>query len=183
MRRLCICVQIIVAVSLFCCAALSQTKAPKNDLDIILSHYPGQHLLTLKELDSDTRAFFLRRFPKGNPSVVHGDFDGDGHLDFAILLRDNKSGVTKLEVLLCSGVGQYKSVYTLDLGAHSGSVYIRPVPIGSKVSETDAIDTKDNLPPLKLRSTGIRLTYFEQAEVVLYWNRDHKKIEEVQTAD
>lgn len=183
MRRLCTCIRVIVVVSLFCCAALSETKAPKNDLDILLSQYPGHHLSTLTELDSETRAFFLRRFPKGNPSLVHADFDGDGHLDFALLLRDKKSGRTKLLVLLCAGDGQCRSVYESDVTADSTSVYLRPVKMGSTLSQTEAIDTNDHASPVKLRATGIRVVYFEQAEVVLYWNKDHKKIEAVQTAD
>jgi hypothetical protein len=183
MRQLRICIQIIVVVSLFCCAAVSQTKAPKNDLDILLSRYPGRHLLTLQEQDSETRAFILRRFPKDNPSLVHADFDGDGHLDFALLLRHDKSGATKLLVLLCAGDGQCKRVYELDVTAYSDSVYLRPVRMGSTVSQTEAIDTNDHASPVKLRATGIRVTYFGKAEVVLYWNKDHKKIEEIQTED
>ena len=60
---------------------------------------------------------------------------------------------------------------------------VRPVPAGSRVSETDAIDTGDSAPSVKVGSTAIRLTYFEKAAVVLYWNKKHKKIEEVQTED
>jgi hypothetical protein len=175
--------RVIVVFSFFCCAALSNAEAPKNDLDIILSRFPGYHMLTLAERDSDTRAFILAHFPKRNPSVVHADFDRDGHLDYAVLLKDKKSETAKLVIFLCSGNTQCKSVHEVGLTSVSGAVYLRPVPIGSRVSQTDAIDIKDQRSPVKLSSPGIELTYFGKATVVYYWNRKHKKIEAVQTAD
>ena len=183
MRRPRNCVLIIVIVSLFWRAAMPGTEAPKNDLDIIMSRCPGYHVLTLQERDSDARTFILTHFPKHNPSVVHADFDGDGHLDYAILLKDKKSGTTKLVILLCSGDTQCKSVHEVDITSSSGGVYIRPVPIGSRVSQTDAIDTKDYPSPVRLSSTGVEVTYFGQAKVVYYWNRKHKKMETIQTED
>jgi hypothetical protein len=47
---------------------------------IILNDFPGFHVLTVPERDSDTRAFILAHFAKRSPSVVRADFDGDGHL-------------------------------------------------------------------------------------------------------
>ena len=91
MSRLCNSMHIIVTASLWCCAAMSDAEAPKTDLHIILSRFPGYHVLTLAERDSDARTFILAHFPKHNPSIVHADFDGDGHPDYAILLKDKKS--------------------------------------------------------------------------------------------
>ena len=181
MRGLCNRMRVIVVFSFFCCAALSNAEAPKNDLDIILGRFPGYHMRTLAERDSDTRAFILAHFPRRNPSVVHADFDRDGHLDYAVLLKDKKSETAKLVMLLCSGNTQCKSVHEVGLTSVSGAVYIRPVPIGSRVSQIDAIDTTDQ--PLKLSSPGIELTYNGKATVVYYWNRKHKKVEAIQTAD
>ncbi len=172
-----------VVVGLLCCAATSSGEAPKNALGIILGRFSGYHKLTLRERNSDARTFMLRNFPKDDPSVVRADFDGDGHPDYAILLKDNKAKTTKLVVLLCSGGAQCKSVYELDVTAQSGEVYIRPVQAGSQVSQTDAIDTNDHASPVRLSATGIEVTYFGQAKVVYYWNRKHKKIEAVQTED
>lgn len=169
--------------ALFCCVGISAAQDRKSGVDSILSSFPGYHLLTFKERDSDTRAFILQHFPKTNPSVVHADFDGDGHPDYALLLRNDKSPATKLVVLLCSEGGHCRSVYELDVTGYSDSVYLRPVARGKVVFQTEAIDTTNNSSPVKLRSSGIQVTYFGQAEVVLYWNRKLKKIEEVQTAD
>jgi hypothetical protein len=70
-----------------------------------------------------------------------------------------------------------------DITSSVGGVFIRPVPIGRRVSQTEAIDTKDYPPPVRLRSTGVEVTYFGQAKVVYYWNAKHKKMETIQTED
>jgi hypothetical protein len=172
-----------VVLSLFCFAAQTNAKPAEEDLSVILSHFPGQHVLALSDLDPPTRAFFLKRFPKGDPGVVRADLDGDGHEDFALLLKDNKSKVTKLQILLCSGEGSCKGMYQLDVTPYSDLVYLRPIAVGSTVSQTEAIDTNDHASPGKLKLMGIEVTYFGKGKVVLYWNRKHKKIEEVQTED
>jgi hypothetical protein len=59
--------------------------------------------------------------------------------------------------------------------------YLRPVTTGSKVSQTEAVP--GDTPPVKLRSTGIQVNYFEKGKVVLHWNTKRKKIEEFQTGD
>jgi hypothetical protein len=169
-------------VILLSCTVLSTAEAPSRTINHVLDSFPGYHLLKLQERDTDTRAFLVQHFPKINPSVVQADLDGDGHADYALLLKNNKSGATKLVVLLCSINVQCKSVYELDVTADSGGVYIRAVPMGSQLSQTDAIDTNDRA-PVKLRSVGIRLVYFEKAEIVLHWNGKLKKLEEIQTGD
>lgn len=174
---------ITIAASLFCGLLMSAQETRKSNFDSVLGNFPGYHLLSLRERDPDARAFILEHFPKANPSVVHADFDGDGHLDYALLLKDSKSEATKLVVLLCSGDGQCQSVYDLDIATQSGSTYIRPVSAGSRVSQTEAIDTGDSTSPVKLKFTGVRVTYFGQGEIVLYWNAKLRKMEAVQTKD
>jgi hypothetical protein len=173
----------LLQATFVCGVVMTGQAGQRNGIDKLLNHFPGDHVLTLSERDSDARDFILKHFPRSNPSVVHADFDGDGHPDYAMLPRDNKSGTTKFVVLLRSGITQYKSVYELDVTPVSGEVYIRPLPIGSRVSQTEEIDTKDYPSPVQLSSTGIELTYFEKATVVYYWNKKNKKIEAIQTED
>ena len=174
---------LVIVVSVSLCGLVLSARAQSADLQKVLSEFPDYHVLRLEERDNETRAFIRLHFPKTNSSVVHADFDGDGHLDYALLLRDNRSGATKLVVLLCSTSPPCRNVYDLDLASDGPIAYVRPVPAGSRVSETGAIDTGDSAPSVKVGSTAIRLTYFEKAAVVLYWNKKHKKIEEVQTED
>lgn len=182
MTRFCQQVVLIMLVSFSGCIAMSQV-GKNSDLDGILGRFPGYHLLTLQELDSAARDFFLRHFPRQNPSVVRGDFDGDGNPDYALLLKSNKSPAAKLVVLFCSGPAQCKSVYDLDLTAYSESVYLRLVKVGSRVSQTYAIPTNDRALSKNLTSLGIEVTYFEKAKVVLSWDPKRKKMDEIQTED
>jgi len=177
---------LLVPVTLVCCVAALGVGGQTSDIDKILSLFPGYHLLALSERTAETKAFIHQHLPKDNPSVVHADFDGDGHPDYAVLLRSNKSGATKLVVLLCSADQNCKSVFDREVTTSSsspGELYLRPVPPGSVVSQTDAIDTKSYPAPERLNSTGIEVNYFGKATVVYYWNRKHKKIEAVQTED
>jgi len=180
MKRLCVWI-LVSLMALVWCIALSASDGQGTDVDSVLKRFPGYHLLTLQERDPDVKAFVVRHFPKDKPSLVRADFNGDGNPDYAVLLKDDKSGATKLVVLLCSADGQCKSVYELDETAYASSVYLRPVSMGSKVSQTQAVN--GNAPPVKLHSTGIQVTYFEKGKVVLHWNRKLQKIEEVQTGD
>ncbi len=152
--------------SLLSCVGIATEEQQKSTIpSSVLANFPGYHLLTLKERDSDTGAFLAGHFPKSNPSVVHGDFDGDGHQDYALLLKDDKSPMTKLVVLLCSNDDHCRNVYERDVTMYSDLVFLRPV----------------TTPSSKL--TRIQVTYFEKGKVLLYWNEKVKKIKEVQTAD
>ena len=86
-------------------------------------------------------------------------------------------------VLLCVSEAQCQSVYELDVTGYSEVVYLRPVAAGSGASQTEAADTANHSSGVKLKTTGIQVTYFEKGKVVLYWNKKLKKIEEVQTED
>jgi len=172
---------LLSVAALVWCVALSPNGEQGTDVERILKRFPGYHLLTLQERDPYLKGFLAQHFPKSNPSVVRADFNGDGRQDYALLLKNDKLGKTMLVVVLCPADGQCKKVYELDETTYAAIVYLRPVAPGSKVSQTEAVDGSTS--PVKLRSTGIRVTYFEKAEVVLYWNPKLRKIEEVQTGD
>src|SRR4029077_8321809 len=92
---------------------------------IILDDFPGFHMLTVAERDSDTRAFILAHFAKRNPSVVRADFDGDGHPDYAVLLKNKKSGVAKFVILLCPEDEHCKKACDEDITSYAGEVFIK----------------------------------------------------------
>jgi len=59
--------------SLLSCVGIATEEQQKSTIPgSVLANFPGYHLLTLKERDSDTGAFLAGHFPKSNPSVVHG---------------------------------------------------------------------------------------------------------------
>ena len=163
--------------AILCSAAQGQNCR----LDEVLSRFPGFHVLKLEERDSETRAF-LNQFAKGNPSVVHADFDGDGRPDFALLLR-SAGGKARFVIVLCPESQELKTVHDLDVTGSDGGAYLKPVPAGTLVSQTEAIDSGTRVPRVRLTSPGIRVVYFEKAEVLLYWSPQLHKIREIQTGD
>ena len=62
-------------------------QTPGTDIVKILRQFPGYHLLTMAEREANARAFLLRHSSKSSRSIVHADFDGDGHPDYARLLK------------------------------------------------------------------------------------------------
>jgi len=172
----------ILVVWLFLALLISSSaKGRRSDIDRVLADLPGYHLLKLTELDVEARAFFVEHFPKANPSVVHADFDGDGRLDYALVLRNDKSQVTKLVVLLCPEEGHCRNVSETDASAYSGSVYLRPVARGARISQTESADADSS--PVRLKFSGIRMMYFGKGEVVLYWNEKLNKMVAIATGD
>ena len=160
----------------------------RSDLEQVLHLFPDQHVLKLEEFDEDTRAFVRSHFPKDNPSVIGGDFDGNGVLDYALLLKGDKvkgdkSSSLKVEVVLCAPDQQCRGVYHLDVSSYAGAVYLRPARIGSHATRTDAVPTADGTSKGRLTLVGIQVVYFEKRKVLLSWNPKYKRIEEVQTGD
>ena len=160
----------------------STSDGQADEINSVLKQFPGYHVLTLQERDPDARTYIAQHFPKANPSVVHADFDGDGHDDYALLLKNAKSGKALLVVVLCPADGQCKTAHKMDVSEAYKVTYLSPVAVGSRVSQTEVMPKNDHSPG-RLKSVGIRVTYDEQAEVVLYWNSKLGKIEEVQTSD
>jgi hypothetical protein len=165
-------------LAILCSAAEGQSCETSQ----VLMHFPGFHLLKLDERDANTKAFLTAHFLKSNPSVVHADFDGDGFADYALLLK-NRVGTAKLVVVLCLESQKLRTVYSLGVSGSAGEVYLKTVPPGTLVSQTEAIDTGGKTSRMRLSSAGIRVVYDEKAEVVLFWNAKLHRIQEIQTAD
>lgn len=162
----------------FVASVHGQQGIPLEDL---LSRFPGYHLLTMQERDPDVQAFLHQNFPKENPSLVRADFNGDGIMDYAVLVENDKTRITKFLILLCSANGKCKSVYETNETAGAEITYLRAMKSGSKIYEMGA--SPGDAPTVKLRSAGIELNYFEKASIVLYWDQKLQKIKEVPTSD
>ena len=152
-------------------------------MDKILEHFPGYHVVTVAERNYDSREFIRRHFPKENPSIVQADFDGDGHLDYAILLRNDNTRTAKVVMLLCSEGAECRDAYDVEVSTNYIEVYLRPAPIGKRVSQTDAIDTNDHSGPVKLHPVGVEVNYYGKATVVYYWDKKAKKMKAIETED
>lgn len=175
------CIRLLLAASLWTVSGLA-AQSQTDEMYRALALLPGYHILTSQERDSDAQAYFHRHFPGGDPSVVHADFSGDGRSDYALLLKNNKSEARMVVVVLCAKGSSCEKAYELDEGAYLGSAYLRPIKPGSIIPKTD-IPGGGPAAAVRLRATGIRIIYFNKAEIVLYWNAQHKKIEEITISD
>jgi hypothetical protein len=84
---------VTVVVSLLSSVAIAQAN-PEN---LVLNRFPGYHVLTARELDSETKTYFLQHFPKSQPGMVIADFDGNGYFGLRAAaeerqIEDNERG-------------------------------------------------------------------------------------------
>src|SRR5260370_37829480 len=113
----------MVLSSLFFTALVCSSYGQSDAIDrIVRDEFPGFHVLTVPERDSDARAFIVAHFAKRNPSVIHADFDGDGHLDYALLLKDKKSGAARFVILVCAEDEHCKTARNEDITSSVGEV-------------------------------------------------------------
>jgi hypothetical protein len=151
--------------------------------DAALKLFPAYHVLTMAERDSDTRDFITENYPKQDPSVIYADFNGDGHPDYALLLKSDQSKNAKFVVLLCPDDNTCKQVLELDTTETAGIMYLRKIAPGSQIAETDTAEENDRSVPVKLNAPAIGLNCFGKAAVVYYWDKTSKKMASVQTED
>jgi hypothetical protein len=144
-------------------------------------HYPNYRIVRLEDLDKDVREYFARAYPNGHPGCVEEDFDGDGLLDYALLLRTEVDGKTTEKVVVLRGRGDQSFVpINLDvLNDRSGSFFVRYVPPGEirKWQET----TRSKMKTIILKHPGFELVLYESASRVYYWRG--KRFHSVQSSD
>ena len=174
-------VRLALLMAIFACP--SGVGAQKTAIETRPPDYPGYHLLKLGERNADTRAFLVEHFKGSDASVIHSDFDGDGHLDYAMLLKSDTSAAAKLVVLLCDAPGRCRRVYEVDITGYSNEAYLSRLPIGSRVAVAGSVEGEKEPPPVKLATVGIQVTYFEKGQGALYWDKKLKKIVEVGTGE
>jgi len=138
--------------------------------------FPGSTLVVLNDLEEGLRQEFADGYPERNPAFISSDFDGNGHLDYALLLRGKKSGraIVILAVLLQAPKGKFKAMSLEAINEFLESVFIR-VRAPGKVQEHDSKKA------IIIRVPGIERSFFEKSAGVFYW--DEGRFRFVATAD
>jgi hypothetical protein len=168
-------------LAVFACP--TAVRGQKSTTEARPPDYPGYHLLKLGERDADTRAFLVEHFEGSDASVIHADFDGDGHPDYAMLLKSDTSAAAKLVVLFCDAQSKCRSAFEQDITGYSEGAYLSRLSVGSRVAEAGSAEGEKGSHPVKLTNTGIQVTYFEKGAVAFYWNKEMKKIVSVGTGE
>jgi hypothetical protein len=174
-------ISLALLLAVFC--SLTSARGQIRTAEALPHDYPGYHLLRLTERDADTRAFLVQHFKTSDASVVHADFNGDGNLDYAMLLKSDTSAAAKVVVLLCDAQSKCRGVFEQDITGYSEGAYLSRLPVGSRVAEVGSAEGEKESHPVKLTNTGIQVTYFEKGAVALYWDKKLKKIVGVGTAE
>ena len=117
----------------------------------------------------------LKRFPdlavscRLNPTVIAGDFDGDGHSDYAVLVMQKSSQKRGILIAFAGG-------WTVVAGAG------RPVKYGAIAysdlnfdqwelhSKSQPVESAEDQKPLKLHGDALLVSYHESASGLFYWD-------------
>lgn len=107
------------------------------------------------------------------PFITHGNFFGDGKLSEALIL------IRKMDEKARIVVRKHDESEFIELMEPSNSPYniqLDTVPIGKYKSHWEKMN-------LKLETHGIRISFLESAEVIMYWDKELSSFKEYWTAD
>ena len=184
-----LCFLLIAVFILFLFIYTTEAKSTKSVEDktdykeLIQKYFPGYVLMDIEELDPYAKDRFRSYHPDLNPSLVCGDFDGNGFLDYAFLLRNSKDkkGTTIFTIFMQSKHSQFELEFCLNMGFYRNDVIIQRIEAGKILSQTKSIDEPKE--DVKLKNAAVELAYFEKSSVVYYWDDKTKKFEEIWTSD
>jgi hypothetical protein len=165
-------------------ASTLNTDSPKKEyLKLIKNNFPNYILLRIDDLNSFTKPYFKEHYSGLNPSLIHLDFNGDGHLDYAFLLRnkDSKDAKTIFAVFLNNGKGNYELIHQRKDDIYRDDTFIVPIKAGKIITETDSIDKKEPLKKVVLNNYSIEYNVLGKGIVIFYWDEIVKKISSITT--
>ncbi len=113
----------------------------------------------------------LKNYPPSadiNPFYLHGDFNGDGQLDIALLVRQRSSGKRGVAILH----GKTNQTYVLGAGRDfgKGGNDFRWMDAWYVYGRGTVKPGADSKPPPKLKGDALMLLKTESASALIYWN-------------
>jgi hypothetical protein len=143
---------------------------------IISTYYPNHTLVQFKDLNEDVREYFAEKYPNSHPGCIKGDFDGDGLIDYALLLRTNIKGriIEKLVVLKGENGKKFILIDLDESDKRVGDSFLRHIPAG-RVEKCDRTET------VTIDRPGFEIVLFEAASRVYFWKEG--KFSFIQTSD
>ena len=130
----------------------------------------------MKNLDKDLQEYFTVTYHDSHPGCVNEDFDGDGIVDYALLLRTKVKGKNVERVVVLKGKIEqsFIPIDLDDLKDRTGSFFIRYVPPG-KIKEWNTDKT------IVISRPAFELVLFEAASRVYFWQEN--ELHFIQTSD
>jgi len=157
---------------------VAKLKNPEEMEIIIKKDCSDCRIVQLRDLYEDLQKYFQEKFPKSHPGFLHGDFNGDGIMDYAILIRfkSTKKTIEKFIVLLGK---ENNSFNQINIDQWDDELYLNNLYL--RIAKPGKIKEFDSSRIIKLNLTGIELKLFESASQIYYW--DKGKFNIVQTED
>ncbi len=171
-----------------CLAALMTLHAPalaqegpqkipaEPPLAAIVAHFfPGYTPVTLGDLAAEVGALTVKDaaydHSDRSPTAIRADFDGNGHADYAVLIKKHTaSGSDEIfAVLLGHGQGRYAKAMESFFGGLSEDIYLGYMPPGTEVRLTVASPVLEPI-PLRLDAPAVILNVLDQGRDILYWD-------------
>lgn len=155
----------------------------KEIKELINAHFPDYVLMDIDELDAFAKDVFKKHYPQSNPHLVCRDFDGNGLIDYALLLRNSKKKgkQTIFTIFLQSSHSYFKLAHHLNLEFYRDDVYIIPIEPGRLLSQTPATDAPSK--EIRLKNAAVELVYVGKAALAYYWDDKSKSFATICTAD
>ncbi len=119
-----------------------------------------------------------------SPTWVRADFDGNGTLDHAALLRTPPGAGAADEVftiMLSFGAGRYELAHFQSFGFVNGRVLLTPFPAGEWAHPVQSYDTGKQARPMV--NDAVVLEYFEASAAVYYWDDDLGRFDAIPVSD
>jgi hypothetical protein len=168
---------------------------PLELANTIAQHFQGYRLITQSDLDGEMVKWVIEELHEIPSAWLQADFDGNGELDYAVMLRKvEEKKVIWLQVVLLKEKQKFvfielcKSEYECveKCKSEHGEVqlYYTLVPAGVKVEEFEGFVSDDNARRSALLTTpGIKVVYFERKSYIYFWDSKKKQFDCIQTED
>lgn len=140
------------------------------------AHFRGYVLMEVGDFEPDLQMILGRstRYPDGqSPTWIRADFDGNGTIDHAALLRTpSGSGAADEVFAIVLGLedGRYELAHFESIGAVNDRLLLQPFAAGRWAYPVQSYDTGKEA--TRMVNAAVILEYFEASAAVIYWDEE-----------
>lgn len=111
--------------------------------------------------------------PSRSPTMIRADFDGNGHHDFAVLIKKQTGDGSDeiFAILMGYGQGRYAKTMESFFGRLSQDIYLGFVPAGATITRTAASPALAPV-PLQLDGPAVTLNILNEASDAFFWDAE-----------
>lgn len=153
---------------------------PSEIRQYVTRQYPDYYLLQRGDLDQEMVVYLSRRQITKHPEWTTGDFDGNGSLDYALLLTEKGQPICRVTVMvvLRQRGGSLQGLVleraklpgaATSVGRPSVGICLSSLRQGTEIVETSAVPGGKEPKRVRLRADGVQLSFFERSAKVFYF--------------